>query len=84
MLGSGAERFSGFAGHVGASAAKAAVKLAAETGGRVAGRLRRVHVVCTELLSFFRLGESRGDAAADATGIAVHDFQQLYWNIVGA
>ncbi len=75
LLDSGAGRFSGFAGHVGASAAKAAVKHMDKTGGRVDGRLRWVHVVCTELLSFFRLGENRGDAAADATGIAVHDFQ---------
>ncbi len=28
-------------------------------------------------------GEGRGDAAADVTGIAVHDFQQPYWNIAG-
>ncbi len=57
---SGAGRFSGFAGHVGASAAETAVKNAAENGFRVDGRLCRVHVVFTEFLSFFRLGESRG------------------------
>ncbi len=52
-------------------AAKAAVKHTAETEGRVDGKLRWFHVVCTELLSFFLPGESRGDAA----GTAVHDVQ---------
>ncbi len=83
LLDSGAERFSGFAEHVGAAAARAAVKHMDETGVRVDGRLRQFHVMCTELLSFFRLGESRGDVTVDATGIAVHDFQQPYWKIVG-
>ncbi len=30
-----------------------------------------------------RNGASRGDVTMDATGIAVHDFQQPYWNIAG-
>ncbi len=83
LLDSGAGRFSDFAGHVGAAAARAAVKHTAETGVRVDGKLRWIHVVCTELLSFFRLGESRGDAAMGATGIAVHDFWKPCWNIAG-
>ncbi len=83
LLDSGAGRFSDFAEHVGAAAARAAVKHTAETGVRVDGKLRWIHVVCTELLSFFRLGESRGDAAMAATGIAVHDFWKPCWNIAG-
>ncbi len=83
LLDSGAGKFSGFAGHVGAAAARAAVKHMDETGVRVDGKLRWIHVVCTELLSFFRLGESRGDVTMGATGIAVHDFQQPCWNIAG-
>ncbi len=83
LLDSGAGKFSGFAGHVGAAAARAAVKHMDETGVRVDGKLRWIHVVCTELLSFFRLGESRGDAAMAATGIAVHDFWKPCWNIAG-
>ncbi len=83
LLDSGAGKFSGFAGHVGAAAARAAVKHTAETGVRVDGKLRWIHVVCTELLSFFRLGESRGDVTMGATGIAVHDFWKPCWNIAG-
>ncbi len=83
LLDSGAGKFSGFAGHVGAAAARAAVKHMDETGVRVDGKLRWIHVVCTELLSFFRLGESRGDVTMGATGIAVHDFWKPCWNIAG-
>ena len=42
-------------------------------GARIAGGLRWIHVACTKFLCHFRLGESRGDAVADAAGIVVHD-----------
>ena len=41
---------------------------------RVEGRPGWLHVACTGLLCHFRLGESRGDAVADAVGIAARDF----------
>ena len=43
------------------------------TGMRVAGMLRWLHVGSTVSACHFRLGESRGDVMAEATGIAVHD-----------
>ncbi len=81
LLDRGAARFSGFAGQVRAAAAQAAVKHRDETGVRVHGRLKWVHVTCTKQISHFRLGESRGDVLAEATGISVHDFWKPYWKI---
>lgn len=56
-----------------------------ETGGRVAGRLRWVHVACTEALTHYHLAFGRGKEAIDAGGIlpgfagtAVHDGHMSY------
>ena len=51
---------------------------------RVAGRLRWFHVACTGLVCQFRLGESRGDIMAEATGVAVHDHWKPYWRMTAA
>ncbi len=78
-----AEGLEGFARYVRDAVAEAPVKHMDETGLRVRGRLAWLHVACTERLSHFRMGESRGDVMRDATGIAVHDHWRPYFNIPG-
>ena len=73
----------GFWRQVREMAAKAPVKHFDETGMRVAGSLRWVHVACTALLCHFRLGDSRGDVMAEAAGIAVHDHWKPCFRIEG-
>ena len=46
------------------------------------GRRNWIHVTCTKRTRQFRLGESRGDGRADATGISVHDFWKPYRKIL--
>ena len=50
-----------------------AVKHLDETGLRVAGKTRWVHVLCFIFLSYFRLGASRGDVPKDLLGTTIHD-----------
>jgi len=56
-----------------------------ETGGRVAKKLRWIHVACTGLLTFYHLDDKRGMSAIEAAGIlpalcgvAVHDGHTPY------
>ncbi|MHB8431790.1 MAG: IS66 family transposase [Acidimicrobiales bacterium] len=56
-----------------------------ETGARVTGRLHRVHVASTALLTLIEFHERRGTVAMDAmgvikkmTGVAVHDGRKPY------
>jgi transposase len=56
-----------------------------ETGGRVAGKLRWVHVACTDRWTLYHLDDRRGKTAMDAagvlpgfTGVAVHDGLAAY------
>ena len=79
----GADRCAGFWTHLRRLAAAAPVKHFDETGARIAGGLRWIHVACTQFLCHFRLGESRGDVMAEAAGIAVHDHFGPYFNIEG-
>lgn len=79
-----AARYAGFRHHLRSTLAAAPVAHFDETGMRVAGRLRWFHVACTGLLCQFRLGESRGDIMAEATGVAVHDHWRPYWRMTAA
>lgn len=72
----------GFAERVRQVLAAAAVVHFDETGARVCGRLRWVHVACTPWLTAYHLDDKRGQSAIDAMGIlpamstsqtAVHD-----------
>lgn len=56
-----------------------------ETGGRVAKKLRWIHVACTDSLTFYHLDDKRGMSAIDAagvlpglSGVAVHDGHTPY------
>ena len=79
-----AAAYAGFWHHLRSTLAAAPVAHFDETGMRVAGRLRWFHVACTGLVCQFRLGESRGDIMAEATGVAVHDHWKPYWRMTAA
>ena len=83
MARSAADRLSPFADHVGDMArGEARVKHLDETGFRACGETQWLHAVCTELLSFFRIGR-RGEVPMDLSGCAVHDHWGPYFGIEG-
>jgi len=55
-----------------------------ETGLRVEGRLRWLHVTCSNLTGRFRPGSARGDVPRGIKGIAVHDDMAAYGNLADA
>ena len=59
------------------------VKHLDETGLRVAGKTRWIHVLCSIFLSHFRLGASRGDVPEYLLGKAVHDCFSSNWTLEG-
>ena len=65
------------------SGEQAAVKHLDETGLRVAGKTRWIHVLCSIFLSHFRLGASRGDVPVYLLGKAVHDCFSSNWTLEG-
>lgn len=80
LLPSAADRLEGFTAAVRAQLAAAPVAHFDETGGRVAGKLRWVHVAATDTLTMYHRASGRGKDSIDAggvlpgfTGVAVHD-----------
>ena len=65
------------------SGEQTAVKHLDETGLRVAGKTRWIHVLCSTFLSYFRLGASRGDVPEYLLGKAVHDCFSSNWTLEG-
>ena len=65
------------------SGEQTAVKHLDETGLRVAGKTRWIHVLCSIFLSYFRLGASRGDVPEYLLGKAVHDCLSSNWTLEG-
>ena len=59
------------------------VKHLDETAFRVAGKTRWIHVLCSTVLSYFRLGASRGDVPEYLLGKAVHDYFSSNWTLEG-
>jgi transposase len=85
LLPAAAQRLEGFLALVGKELAGAEVAHFDETGGRVAGKLRWVHVACTGRWTLYHLDDRRGKSAMDAagvlpgfTGVAVHDGLAAY------
>ena len=58
-----------------------AVKHMDETGLRINGKTRWLHILCGAGLSHFRIGRSRGDVAQAVSGIVVHDNWASYRKI---
>jgi transposase len=85
LLPAAARRLKAFLALVGKELAGAGVVHFDETGGRVAAKLRWVHVACTDRWTLYHLDDRRGKTAMDAagvlpgfTGIAVHDGLAAY------
>jgi hypothetical protein len=75
-----AQRLEGFTATAREQLAAAPVAHLDETGGRVAGRLRWIHVAATDTLTLYHRAGGRGQDSIDAggvlpgfTGVAVHD-----------
>jgi len=88
LLGRAAARLGGFTAQVRMLLTRAAVVHFDETGVRVQGRLRWLHVACTPLGTLYHLDDRRGGTAIDAHGVlaalrspqvAVHDGWTAYF-----
>ncbi len=80
LLPTAADRLAGFMATTREQLRAAPVAHFDETGGRVAGKLRWIHVAATDSLTHYHLATGRGKASIDAggvlsgfTGVAVHD-----------
>jgi len=78
-----ARRFQGFADVVRDHIAAAPVKHMDETGFRIGGKTRWLHVACTALLTFYRVCAKRGSLLANVAGIVVHDHWKPYYTMPG-
>ena len=80
LLPAAADKLAGFLADARARLQAAEVAHFDETGGRVAAKLRWIHVACTDRLTLYHLASGRGKDSIDAggvlpgfTGVAVHD-----------
>ena len=74
-----ARRFRDFADVVRDHIAAAPVKHMDETGFRIGGTTRWLHVASTALLTFYRVCAKRGSLLANVAGIVIHDhWKPLY------
>ena len=78
-----AGRMRGFVEAVRDLVADAPVKHMDETGFRIGGALRWLHVASTGLLTFYRACAKRGSLLADVAGVVVHDHWKPYFKMPG-
>ena len=78
-----ATRYAGFADAVRDLVAAAMVKHLDETGFRIGGKTRWLHIASTILLTFYRISPQRGSLLANVTGIVVHDHWKPYYTMTG-
>jgi transposase len=78
-----AARFESFATAIYARIAAAAVKHLDETGLRIGGKTRWLHIAATVLLTFYRIASKRGAMPENLTGIALHDHWKPYYTLEG-
>ncbi len=76
-----AARFQGFAAAVGDHVAAAPVKHRDETGFRIGGKTRWLHIASTVWLTFYRVSPKRGSLLANVLGIVVHDHWKPYYTL---
>jgi transposase len=63
--------------------AAAAVKHMDETGFRVGGKTRWLHIASTALLTFYRVCHKRGSLLANVVGTVAHDHWKPYDTLAG-
>jgi transposase len=73
----------GFAEAVRARIVSAPVKHLDETGFRIGGRTKWLHIAATLWLTFYRVAAKRGDLLAGVSGIIVHDHWKPYYTMTG-
>ena len=78
-----ARRFQGFANVVRDHIAAAPVKHMDESGFRIGGKTRWLHVACMALLTFYHVRTKRGSLLANVAGIVVHDHWKPYYTMPG-
>lgn len=78
-----AERLQGFAEAVRERILSAPVKHLDETGFRIGGRTKWLHIAATLWLTFYRVSPKRGDMLTGVSGIIVHDHWKPYYTIAG-
>jgi transposase len=83
LIGRTADRLQPFAKAVceALSGPQVAVKHLDETGFRVAGKTQWLHVICSPLLSHFRISSRRGDLLTGVCGLVVHDHWGPYFTM---
>lgn len=59
----------------------ASIKHADETGIRIMGKTNWLHVLCNELLTYYRVHEKRGNMLDGITGTLVHDHWKPYFTM---
>ena len=81
-----ASRLEGFATLVRDLVAGAPVKHMDETGIRIGGKTKWLHVMCTTMLTAYRISPKRGSLFSDdveVSGIVVHDHWKPYYTMPG-
>jgi transposase len=78
-----ADRLGGLVHAVCDHVAGAKVKHLDETGFRIGGQTRWLHVASTALLTMYRVSDRRGLVWDNVTGIAVHDHWKPYYTMTG-
>jgi transposase len=78
-----ARRLQSFIAAVRARVHTARVKHLDETGFRVGGRTKWLHIASTGLLTFYRISASRGLVPDDIGGTVVHDHWKAYYTMTG-
>jgi transposase len=78
-----AHRFMDFADAVRDHVAAAPVKHMDETGFRIGGKTRWLHIASTVWLTFYRVSAKRGSLLPEVTGIVVHDHWKPYYTMTG-
>jgi transposase len=78
-----ADRLRGFVQTVCDHVAAAKIKHLDETGFRIGGQTRWLHVASTALLTIYRVSDRRGIVWDNVTGIAVHDHWKPYYTMTG-
>jgi transposase len=78
-----ANRLAGFALGIRDRVAGAPVKHMDETGLCIGGKTQWLHVMCTSLLTFYRVCARRGSLLPNISGIVVHDHWKPYYTMQG-